>query len=571
MYPHKFMNKQNEKKKNNYLWTILLSIVVLFIGIFIMSKKQDLDFDEVGTFGLANNTYQLNVEDYKTYTGEELLLDYAAVKDGEQFNISNVFFNQKMDTHPPLYYLILNFVCSLGKNSFSMWYGLIINLLLMIILFWEMQYFFNLVIDDKIVSTILSLIAFFTYGFINELVFIRMYVMLSVVSMAFAILIIEKIKLVGANAKTVETMTHKGELYEWQSIDKKFLVKFFIICVVGILTQYHFIILAFYFSLILAIVLIKNKNIKLLISTIMVGIMSIIVSIVIFPGIINHIFGDNSLHAINGAQVTSVLQRFYEMLLTIKRAFFGEALIMYLIILIILVAIVTYMTKKVVSKGTDNIVGAKYRETKNGLLNNKWYFIILLCVIYYYIVIFLTVKFTFARYLYNIYPLIIVSIIAPIYLLLKSIKPNFKYLTIVILLILVIGSRLKEEPFSLNLKTKQFQDFLNENKNIKILALYTTVDKKGRQNTIDTSLWKIQRPVYTFRNMEKIIFVDMSKNQDILYFKDDYIANDENLFLLIYSGEDDNEIIGGIMNNNGYTSVNKIIENTYYHMYLLTR
>ena len=92
------MDKQNSKKKNNYLLAILLSIVVLFIGIFIMSKKQDLDFDEVGTFGLANNTYQLNVEDYKTYTGNELLLNYAAVKEGKQFDISNVFFNQKKVT-----------------------------------------------------------------------------------------------------------------------------------------------------------------------------------------------------------------------------------------------------------------------------------------------------------------------------------------------------------------------------------------------------------------------------------------------------------------------------------------
>ena len=552
------MDKQNGKNKNNYLLAILLSIVILFIGIFIMSKKQDLDFDEVGTFGLANNTYQLNVEDYKTYTGNELLLNYAAVKEGKQFDISNVFFNQKMDTHPPLYYLILNFVCSLKKNSFSMWYGLIINLLLMIVLFWEMRYLFNLVIEDKEVSNILSLIAFFTYGFINELVFIRMYVMLSVVSMAFAILIIEKIKSVWASSASPH-------------IDINFLAKFFIICVAGILTQYHFIILAFYFSVIFAAVLIKNKDIKLLIATIISGVASIVTSILIFPGIINHIFGDNSLHAINGAQVTSVLQRFYEMLLTIKRAFFGEAFIIYLIILIILVAIAAFMTNNIVGASYASPSKRKLCDLKTILTNNKWYFIVLLCVIYYYVLISLTVKFTFARYLYNIYPFIIVSIIAPIYLLLKSIKPNLKYLSVAMIIILAIGSRLKEEPFSLNLKTKQFQDFLNENKNIKILALYTTVDKKGRQNTIDTSLWKLQRPVYTFRNMEKITFVDMSKNRDILYFKDDHIANDENLFLLIYSGEDDNEIIGGIMNNNGYTSVNKIIENTYYHMYLLTR
>ena len=63
----------------------------------------------------------------------------------------------------------------------------------------------------------------------------------------------------------------------------------------------------------------------------------------------------------------------------------------------------------------------------------------------------------------------------------------------------------------------------------------------------------------------------MSKNRDVLYFKTDQLLNDDKLFLLIYSGENDDEIIGGIMQSNNYSSVNKIIENTYYHMYLLTR
>lgn len=533
-------SKTKQDNKHKIVITILLSIVVVLIGIFFMSKKQDLDFDEVGTFGLANNTYQLQVEDYKEYSGNELLLNYASVKDGEGFNIANVFFNQKMDTHPPLYYLILNFICSIRKGTFSMWYGLIINLLFLIVLFWEIRYLFDLAIEDKIVSTILSIIALFTYGFINELVFIRMYVMLSAVSMGFAILTIEKIKKLGND----------------DNVDKIFLVKFFAICLVGILTQYHFVIIAFYFSLVLAICLIRNKNTKLLLLTALCGVLSIVVSIIIFPGIINHIFGDGSLHAINGAQVTSLSERFYEILLTVRRSFFGDSIYIYLIILVALIITCILVYKPIMTKT---------------YVNNKWYFLILLCAIYYYAVISLTVKFAFARYLYNIYPLIIVSIIAPIYLLLKSIKPNLKYISIAVIIMLAISSRLKEEPFSLNLKTKQFCDFLAENQNIKILSLYTTADKRGRQNTIDTSLWKIQRPVYTFRGMEKIVFVDMSKNKDILYSKFENLVNDDNLFLLIYSGEDDNEIIGGIMNNNGYTNVSKIIENTYYHMFILTK
>ena len=570
------MSKRAPKvNSSKFVVTIILSVLVVLIGIFIMSKKQDLDFDEVGSFGLANNTYQLDIEDYKIYTGEEILLKYAAVKSGEEFNVKNVFFNQMMDTHPPIYYLILNFVCSLRKNSFSMWYGLIINLILMIVLFWEMRYIFDIVISDKSMSTILSLISFFTYGFINELVFIRMYVLLSVISMAFAILIINVIR-ASASSQAPNQALNQHQI--------NFLARFFVLCVLGILTQYHFAVFAFYFSLVFAIYLIRKKEIKLLCLTILSGILAIVVSLIIFPGIINHIFGKNSLHAINVEQARSMSVKFYEILLTIKRSFFGNAIYVYLVVLVLLIVIVSMNLVKANLKTSVNVKTNKtnisnasnHKHSDNNfikslIISNHWYFIILLCAIYYYIVISLTVKLTFARYLYNIYPFIIVAILAPIYLLLKTIKPNLKYLTIIMVLILVIGSRFKEEPFSLNLKTKEFSNFLNENKDTKILSLYRTVDKNGRENTVNTSLWKLQRPVYTFRNMEKITFVDMSKNRDVLYFKTDQLLNDDKLFLLIYSGENDDEIIGGIMQSNNYSSVNKIIENTYYHMYLLTR
>ena len=564
------MTNKPQKNHNTKIVTMLiLSVLVIFIGIFTMSKKQDLDFDEVGSFGLANNTYQLDIEDYKIYTGEELLLKYAAVKNGEQFNVKNVFFNQTMDTHPPIYYLILNFVCSLRKNTFSMWYGLIINLLLMVILFWEMRYFFDLVINDKNMSTILSILSFFTYGFINEIVFIRMYVLLSVISLAFAILIVNAIR---GNALS-QAPKQKNQI--------TFLIKFFVLCVLGILTQYHFAVFAFYFSIVFAIDLIQKKEIKTLLLTILSGILSIAVSIIIFPGIINHIFGDNSLHAIKGEQVRSLSAMAYGLLLTVRRAFFGNAIYIYFVILIILIIIVVVNLTKTsntksnaikfkndISKQSDLI---KQNIVKSCIKSNQWYFIILLCIVYYYIIISLTVKFTFARYLYNIYPFIIVAIITPIYLLLKSIKANLKYLSVAFLIILAVGSRFKEEPFSLNLKTKEFNNFLYENKDTKIFALYRTADKKGRENTVDTSLWKLQRPVYTFRDMEKITFVDMSKNRNVLYSKTEQLANDDKIFLLIYSGENDDEVIGAIMQSNGYSNVSKIIENTYYHMYLLTR
>ena len=529
-----------QSKKPTLLFTIIISIIVVFIGFFIMSKKEDMDFDEILTFGLANNSFQLDIEDYKEYNGNDLLLQYTAVKEGEEFNVKNVYFNQKMDTHPPLYYLLVNFVSSIRKGTFSMWHGLIINLFFMIILFWEMRYLFTLVIDDNIMATIFSLISLFIYGFVNELVFIRMYVMLSVISMGFAILIIRRI----IN-------------YEAEKTNNIFYVLFFALCVVGILTQYHFTILAFYFSLVFGIFLIYKKDYKSLIITFVTGLSSIAVSLFVFPYMIKHLFGEESLHAFNGNQIHSLSERLYEIILTIYRAFFGLGFIPYLIILFIAII---FACKKLAKEN------AKFKDV---IINNRIYFVIFGCCVFYYLVISFTVKYTFARYLYNIYPLIIVTIISAIYLLYRKISPNLKYLSLVVLLILVIGSRIKGEPFSLNVGHNDFHEYLSNNSNTKILALYRSLNEEGIMDAQNTSAWKLSRPLYSFRDMDSISFVDLSKNEDI--FKNDNMLKDKALFILIYVMENDERILDNIIETTDFKSVSKIIDTTYYHMYRLSK
>ena len=102
-----------------------------------------------------------------------------------------------------------------------------------------------------------------------------------------------------------------------------FLIKYFIICILGILTQYHFMIVALFFSIILGIYLIKNNNIKLLIKTFLSGILSIDCSILIFPAMISHLFSDNSLNSLSDSSAVTIPQKFFELIKTIYTAFFG--------------------------------------------------------------------------------------------------------------------------------------------------------------------------------------------------------------------------------------------------------
>lgn len=575
-------NVMKNKESKISIWKVievtLLSLVVVLIGIFFVAQKENLDIDEVFTYGLANNTFMLDIEDFKDYSGEDLLYKYAVVKDGEEFNISNVFFNQKMDTHPPLYYLLVNFICSIKKGTFSMLYGLLINLFFMVFVFFEMRYLFNLVIKDKLTSTFVSLIAFFTYGFINFVVFTRMYVMLTAICLAFIILIINKINYITANENVLNQNTEKNDLH--------FLIKFFALCVLGILTQYHFMFTAFFFSIIYAYHLIKNKNIRDLILTFITGILSILTSLLIFPAMINHMFGEGSLHALTNDKASGTFEMFIELLLTIHRSFFNVGFIPYLIILIfgIIICIVhisklnklpiNYNSANNNTLNTNNITNNKSilsSKLKSIIVENKLFFILLLYSIFYYIIISMTVKYTFARYLYNIYPILIIIFIASIYLIYKSIHPYLKYLSIVVVIMLAATSRYNSVPFSLHRGDSLFEAYLNENKGTRILSLYRSVTENGHAVTGDTSKWKISRPVYTFRGMDKITFVDLAQYGDILMFNDDRFPKDDKLYLVIYPPENDTAIISSIMQNYKYSNYNKVYLSTNFNMYLLTR
>ena len=547
------LNVNNRIDALNIIKCILLSVVVILIATFFISKKANLDIDEFYTYGLSNNTFQLNIENFKEYSGEELLLDYTAAKDGHLFDVDNVFFNQKMDTHPPLYFLLVNFTSSINKNKFSMWYGLSINIFFLIILFWTTRHLLYRLIKDKISATILTLIALTLYGFINNYSFTRMYVMLSAMSLLFVSLTINYIEQI--HEVDCEKINNIKDIFDF-----KFLISFYLICVLGILTQYHFILVAGFFSIILAIHMIKEKKFTMLFATFVSGIFSILTSIIIFPPMISHIFGGaNSTHSLSSfSSADPFVEKVSKLFIGLYKAFFGPGIIVYLVLIIIGI-IILIASKKLVKK-----------SIKSFIFDNHLYFLILLFMIVYFTLICCTVKLSFHRYLYNIYPFIFILIISPVYIIFNKINKYFLFVPIVLMLILSIATTYKNSPTSLNTEDALFSEYLRNNKDTKVILLYRTVDKSLNRNSVNTSLWKLPTPLYVFKDMESMTFVDISNEDALANFSNKTIEGYNDLFLVIYTSEDDQKFINYIMKKNNVSTANRIYFTTYYHVYRLS-
>ena len=532
--------------KINLIKNILLSIAVVLIAVLFISKKENLDIDELYTYGLANNSFQLDINNYKNYTGNELLLKYTAVSENNRFDVKKVFFNQEMDTHPPLYFMLVNFICSLKYGTFSMWYGLIINIIFLIILFFKMKYLLNKIINDELYSTIFCLLSFLLYGFVHNYTFTRMYVMLSAISLSFAVFIIDYIE----KMSTSNSSINKNDFI--------FFIKFYLLCLVGILTQYHFVLVASFFSVILAYYLFKFKYFKKLLLIVLSGILSIITSISIFPPILKHVFGNgNNTHSLTYFEnAEPFIKKLSTLSYGIFRAFFGNGIYIYLIF--ILIAFLICIIKK---KIKFDIL--KYVKSY------KLYFICLLCTIFYFLIICITVKLAFHRYLFNIYPFIFIIIVTPLYYIYKKLNKYLLFITAVVMLVVGIMSIRNNYPTSLNVEDKPLLEYFDKNKDVKTLMLYRTVDQSLNRNTMGTSLWKLPTPLYVIRNMENVSFVDISNEDAIANFSNESIEGFDDIFVIIYTNENDERLLNYIMQKNNVSSYNPVYFSTYFHIYRL--
>ncbi len=143
---------------------LLIFLQILYTAYMFAFHKDGLHSDEVFSYGLANSYYQpylgspgdadfigtisfdvdpetgayvldhskLNLINCYTWTEGSVFTDYLTVQPTERFSYGSVIYNQSLDLHPPLYYILLHTVCSLFPNHFSRWYAFSLNLLFLI-------------------------------------------------------------------------------------------------------------------------------------------------------------------------------------------------------------------------------------------------------------------------------------------------------------------------------------------------------------------------------------------------------------------------------------------------------
>lgn len=357
----------------------VLYILFLIVMIVVLSLKANLHVDEVFTYGLSNHMggTQVTIEDGRTYSPEENPLnDYMKVQMGQILEFGNVWENQKNDVHPPLYYSLVHFVSSFFPNEFSIWFAGIVN-----IIFGELSLFMFRRVCSQLSSSkkILSVMTFmfiFSAGILMNISFLRMYVMAMFWVLQLTWLILDHMN---------------GNKSKW------LYPAMFATAVAGALTHYYCIVYTVAISVVYCLYLLfKRKNWKVFLKYAMTMSLAAGCALVVFPAMLDHLFsGYRGSQAISSLSTsTGYLQNLYTFLDLFNIQIFGGFMWIFGL--------------AAISLGLFSSAEVKWES-----ISWKW-MVILIPAMAYFLLIAKVAPYQTDRYMFPIYPLIMILVLIPV-------------------------------------------------------------------------------------------------------------------------------------------------------------
>lgn len=309
---------------------IFIFIVAMQIAICIhyAKYKTNLFVDEIWTFNLANNYYSPFIGSAAEYMNRwidsKFWLQVLSVQTGEEFSYGSVFYNQAQDVHPPLYYMIIHTVCSFFPQQFSIWFGVVPNLFFFIGTQIILIKISNKLFEDKWIAILPCVIYGFSWGGINSVIFIRMYMLLTFFAV-FSFFIHMLL----------------WEYYNnYAKLKVEYLIILFLITICGFLTQYYYAVFAFFMFLLLSLSFFIKKDYNAFFKYILMNVSSLITAIAIFPAFLQQMFsGYRGVEAINNFYRTQFWDRFKAFIKILNDDMFGE-LLLFIIILFAIYCII---------------------------------------------------------------------------------------------------------------------------------------------------------------------------------------------------------------------------------------
>jgi hypothetical protein len=520
---------QNKKFKKNLPFIVACSLLIaslLAVLFHYANLKIGYDTDEIFTFGLSNGFFnELFTSQYDKWHPSSDYFDFLTVNNTDKFRFDSVYYNQTQDVHPPLFYMIFHAISSFLPNTFSKWIGIGINIVFYLLICLVVYFLMNRLVKNKWVS--LSAVAFWggSMGAISSVMFIRMYTMLTFGTILFlyvAILFLksEKIKL-------------------------KDLLVIYVVSIVGILTQYYFLIAAFFISFLLCIFLAVLKKWKAIAAFTVTMFGSIASSVMLYPAMLKHIFASYRGKEAFSSVASDSPDQLSKYLNIINNSFFGGmgGYLFACVALLIVAAAVSYALRNNAKESAAD---------KLAVAVTGWFgpaILMIVPALLHILVIQKISPFQSGRYVYCVFPALMSGIIFLVYISAKQLVQNERFACLLIaafcLMTTYFGFRNGYVEYLLP-EQKTTSNLVQEYSDNDVFLIIN-----------EDAEWRIIESIAELINF-KNIYPYSTNPSDIILPNEEKLMNESSLIVYIDTSFDQKIMIEKIMNTYGFTGYKQL-------------
>lgn len=354
--------------------------------------------DELFSYASANREEGTAAElPANEWLDEGWLTEYLSADQDHRFEYAIPYRNQDTDVHPPLFYLFLHTACSVIPGRVSYMAGIAFNILFFLGTTLAIYILGKTLFQDKISGLLAAFLYGISYGGLNTMVFIRMYMLLTLI----VVLHVD----VYLNYMEKDQPPLKGYVFLALTL------------IAGVMTQYYFVIIAFFLGLWYTIRFFYKKQYRKLAAYIFTVVLSAGCSLMLYPTMLKHVF--HTGRGLEARENFSSSGGYLEKLETMWKLMDSQLFfnLFFIVAIALLILAVMYFCRK----GRLN--------TEIGIKMGG----ILFACAGYFMVVTKIAPYQIDRYLMPIYPLVYLIVIGSFYGLLRKFIP-FKAAVIVCVL-----------------------------------------------------------------------------------------------------------------------------------------
>lgn len=535
--------------RKDYIQAIFLYLLFGLLTVGVLAFKRDYHIDELFSYALANDAYNMTVEQGVAYepAAQPYLNNLTAASD-DRFDYAMVWDNQTKDVHPPLYYLLLHTLCSFFPGKFSVWFAGLINICFALGTLFVFRRLVGLYTNSNFILLASSIFLVASAGILSSVSFLRMYIMAMFWVTLTAYLL-------------AETMIS-------EKMGRAFYIRIFVTAVLGALTHYYCIVYLVLSCVVFGIWLLYRKKWKEIVWFVIVMGASAGGAVLLFPAMTEHMFsgyrGVQSIENLSGMTAAEYWGRIRDFGRMLDNQVFGGLL--WIFIVFIFAAAVR--GRKRVSKASAKPAAAGRGKARKGKKSSgkrrepdrrqdlgRWLILIVPVTVYFLLVSKMAVYVT-ERYLVPVYA--VVMALAAIGLqgavsVFAGTEKSRRGFVIIGLAALLIGTWYKADWPTLYLAETERLRQAQEYSDVNAIIVYNT-------------LWRTKPAFMEALNYRSLTFVQDSNMELVDTYA--YANDDEILLLTIGDGE---QILNAVMSKlphiDSYERIGGFSYHTTYRLY----